>query len=251
MPVQIGKAGTGAREIARKRAVRIYGCLFGFLTGGSLFLLVGNKLLHFNLWILNLIGWLGIGFGIGLIVVIYKVVLDPKEDIDRTIDRAMRGAKAEEEVSDILEELPKGYAVFNDFPCPMGNIDHIIIGPTGIFVVETKSHSGEITLSPDKKLLRNSKPLEKDFLKQVLEQCFWLKKKLIGPNEKAPFITPIVVFTRAFVKVYQPVKGVRIVNKKWLVKDIVENNGKIRKDELNRIFYELLRLKDRASTIRE
>lgn len=95
--------------------------------------------------VLNLIGWLGIGFGIGLLIAVYKVLSDPKEDIDKTIDRAIRGAKAEEKVSDILEGLSKGYAVFNDFRCPMGNIDHIAIGPTGIFVVETKSPRGEIT----------------------------------------------------------------------------------------------------------
>ncbi|WP_084062218.1 nuclease-related domain-containing protein [Desulfofundulus thermosubterraneus] len=45
----------------------------------------------------------------------------------------------------------------------MGNIDHIMVGPTGVFVIETKSHFGEITFSPDGNLLLDGKPLEKDF----------------------------------------------------------------------------------------
>lgn len=82
----------------------------------------------------------------------------------------------------------------------MGNIDHIVVGQTGVFVIETKGHSGEITLSPEGELLRDGKPLEKDFLKQVLGQCFWLKEKLSGRGIKVPYINAVVVFTRAFVK---------------------------------------------------
>ncbi|MDQ0286814.1 hypothetical protein J2Z49_001931 [Desulfofundulus luciae] len=125
----------------------------------------------------------------------------------------------------------------------MGNIDHIVVGPKGVFVIETKGHSGEITLSPDGNLLRDSKPLDKDFLKQVLGQSFWLKEKLAGPDGRAPFVNPVVVFTRAFVKVYQPVKSVRIVNKKWLINYITENKGRLEKEEVDRIFYRLLSMK--------
>lgn len=243
VPVQFGKAGAGAREMARKRTVRIYGVLFIFLAVSGISNLLANRLLHVNSYLLNLIGWLALGGSLGLLIVVCRALLDPKKEIDKTIDQAIMGARAEEKVSEILGGLPKGYAVFNDFPCPMGNIDHIVVGPTGVFVIETKSHSGEITLSPDGNLLRDGKPLEKDFLKQVLGQSFWLKEKLAGPDGRAPFVNPVVVFTCAFVKVYQPVKSVRIVNKKWLLGCITENKSRLETEELDRIFYRLLSMK--------
>lgn len=82
----------------------------------------------------------------------------------------------------------------------------------------------------------------------MLGQSFWLKEKLAGPNGKTPFVNPVVVFTRAFVKVYQPVKSVRIVNKKWLVSCITENKSRLEEEELSRIFYRLLSLKSEMAT---
>lgn len=47
-------------------------------------------------------------------------------------------------VSNYLNTLPKDYFVFNDVNLPGkgGNIDHVVIGPTGIYVIETKNYSG-------------------------------------------------------------------------------------------------------------
>ncbi|MGI9952489.1 nuclease-related domain-containing protein [Moorellaceae bacterium AZ2] len=181
MPVQIGKAGVGAREMAKKRAIRVCLAIIAFIVLGSILTYIGNRLLRFDSWLAYLAGMLILGLGIGFLVAVIKASTgkDGKE-IKIGITRAVKGAGAEEKVSEILGELSKEYAISNDFPCPMGNIDHIVVGPTGVFVIETKNHSGEITVSSKGELLRNGKPLEKDFFKQVLGQCFWLKEKLSG-----------------------------------------------------------------------
>jgi len=56
----------------------------------------------------------------------------------------MKGDEGEKLVSLCLEDLPRGYFVFNDVNIPggKGNFDHIVIGPTGIFLIETKNYSG-------------------------------------------------------------------------------------------------------------
>ncbi|NMC58653.1 MAG: NERD domain-containing protein, partial [Candidatus Methanofastidiosa archaeon] len=56
----------------------------------------------------------------------------------------IKGDEGEKLVSLYLEDLPGGYFVFNDVKIPggKGNIDHLVIGPTGIFVIETKNYSG-------------------------------------------------------------------------------------------------------------
>lgn len=50
-----------------------------------------------------------------------------------------KGIRGEQIVANYLNKLPADYSVFNDvkFPGSYGNLDHIVIGPNGIFVIET------------------------------------------------------------------------------------------------------------------
>ena len=64
----------------------------------------------------------------------------------------IRGLKGENEVFKCLETLPKDYFIFNDVKLPGkgGNIDHIVIGPSGVFVIETKNYSGKYRINGNK-----------------------------------------------------------------------------------------------------
>ena len=59
------------------------------------------------------------------------------------------GAEGEEQTARALVGLErKGYSILHDrmaFGCP-GNIDHVVIGPTGVFVIETKSWQGKVKI---------------------------------------------------------------------------------------------------------
>jgi len=61
------------------------------------------------------------------------------------------GAEGEETVAQYLNVLGHPYRVIHDVVLPEigGNIDHIILGPNGIFVIETKNHNGFITCNGD------------------------------------------------------------------------------------------------------
>jgi len=57
------------------------------------------------------------------------------------------GAEGERQTAAILAELEDlGYRVLHDrrIPGTRANIDHIVVGPTGVYVVETKSWSGDV-----------------------------------------------------------------------------------------------------------
>ena len=58
------------------------------------------------------------------------------------------GIKGEERTSSILRELPKGYEVFSSVQLStnegMAELDHVIVGENGVFVVEVKNHNGTI-----------------------------------------------------------------------------------------------------------
>ena len=59
------------------------------------------------------------------------------------LERRDRGAAGEEQVGGLLDCLCENrWLVIHDASLGRGNIDHILIGPAGIFTVETKSHPG-------------------------------------------------------------------------------------------------------------
>jgi len=56
-----------------------------------------------------------------------------------------QGAEGEEVVGQILEGLrEEGWCVIHDVSFGRGNIDHIVVGPGGIFTIETKSRGGKV-----------------------------------------------------------------------------------------------------------
>ena len=61
------------------------------------------------------------------------------------VERRDRGAMAEEQVGALLDTLPaERWRVIHDATLGRGNVDHIAIGPAGVFTIETKSHPGPI-----------------------------------------------------------------------------------------------------------
>lgn len=54
------------------------------------------------------------------------------------------GALGEREVGALLDKLPDGWTSFHALPVGSGeaDIDHLVVGPGGVFVVNTKSHQG-------------------------------------------------------------------------------------------------------------
>jgi Nuclease-related domain len=61
------------------------------------------------------------------------------------VDRWGRGAAGEELVGEALDGLREcGWFALHDVQLDRGNIDHVLIGPAGIFTIETKSHRGRL-----------------------------------------------------------------------------------------------------------
>lgn len=62
------------------------------------------------------------------------------------------GARGEQAVARVLEQLPVDYTVFHGLRLPGAaagpgaDLDHVVLGPSGIVVIETKCWSGRVTL---------------------------------------------------------------------------------------------------------
>jgi len=66
--------------------------------------------------------------------------------VSRKLRRVQHGAQGEEEVTQLLSRLPDDYILVNDVALPrgLGNVDHVVLGPCGIVVIETKRYQGHI-----------------------------------------------------------------------------------------------------------
>lgn len=69
-------------------------------------------------------------------------------ELKKRITDADTGARAEQDVAEALESLPDDYYVFHDLEFPGFNIDHVVLGPNGIFLVEV-NYSPVLLCPPD------------------------------------------------------------------------------------------------------
>jgi Nuclease-related domain len=137
--------------------------------------------------------WPAIFLAIGLLVVLHRLagkgrVLDP--------ERLRRGILGEEAVAEALAGLPSSYLVLHGLPTGHGDVDHVVIGPTGVFALETKAWEGSFYRSRGQ-LYSNGKPAD-HVLRQARGAAGQVRQLLLaaGINE---WVEAVVVATRASV----------------------------------------------------
>jgi len=223
------KAGASVYKMAETRGRQINVLLIAAIVVAlvTIFLLVNSDRLGLG------------GASILLLLLLLRVLPDIIDRVTRkkarAEKRAIRGAKAEVRVAELLSQLPEGYEALHDIESQFGNIDHVLLTQTGaVFLLETKSHYGKIQFQ-ENELRLNRKKLEKDFKNQALSNTYWLRDeihKIIGTDV---WITPILVFTNAFVPRSDPIKGVYVINAKFLTSTITRLS---RRDKSNHEVWE-------------
>jgi hypothetical protein len=75
-----------------------------------------------------------------------------------------RGAHGERHTARLLDRLTRdGFVVFHDLAVPdsEANVDHLVIGPTGVFVIDSKQWSGSVQQGADGLVWHNHYPLDR------------------------------------------------------------------------------------------
>src|SRR4029077_20733529 len=111
--------------------------------------------------------------------------------------RLNRGERGELHVADVLEELrSEGYKPVHDIVGNGFNVDHVIVGPGGVFAIETKYRSGkgQITFRNTEGVFVGDRLEEKDCLKQARGSAAAISKLIHENCRKREWVTPIVVF---------------------------------------------------------
>ena len=110
--------------------------------------------------------------------------------------------------------------ILNDIKFKYGNIDHAVIRLGGtIFLVETKSHKGNVT-TDGMRILINATPLKTSPIAQVMRSIRWIRnltKPLFG---KTLWIVAVLVFPNARVMVKRSVKRVNVISADRLIEFI-------------------------------
>ena len=132
------------------------------------------------------------------------------------LERRDVGASAEEQVGGLLDQLA-GWRVIHDASFGRGNVDHILIGPTGVFTVETKSHPGPVRVTG----VHGATLRQAHAQRKAVEAITGLK------------VEPLLVFSRAWVD--RPLarrKGVRVLPARMLLGYVTRRRPSLSAEEV-------------------
>lgn len=123
------------------------------------------------------------------------------------------GARGEFLVGEELEKLYKeGFHVFHDYySVDRGNVDHFVVGPPGVFAIETKAWKGEIMVKDDKFQV-DGRPRSKDPINQVRGEAKDVRRLIADACGATYWVNPIVCFSNGELRHYGPVRGVEVTD---------------------------------------
>lgn len=140
-----------------------------------------------------------------------------------------KGADGEERTGRLLARLPSEFVVCHDLSIPgsRANIDHVVIGPTGLFTIETKSYRGGVTIN--RGTVRSGGRRREGVAAQAAGQA-----RVVAARTGRPVRSLVVVHGGVDVGWFSTpvVDGVRFCSPKRLVKVIRAGAGSLTAEEV-------------------
>jgi len=119
----------------------------------------------------------------------------------RNLYRVRKGRLGERLVTQLMTRLSDDYYLINDVVLAHGNVDHVLVGPCGILVLETKNVRGEIVCEGDNWTV-NGRPV-KSYSKQAKAAAMALRHRLAASHLRLQdeYIEAAVVLADPFCRV--------------------------------------------------
>jgi len=177
-------------------AVLVGGALAGFMLGAILRLRSGGlRSLSAHVWALAVLEVAIVaGFLLGL-----RRLHKYTDKLARERITWLRGAQGEALVAWYLRDLPNTWHVFNNVELwKQGDLDHVLIGPGGLFCISTKANRGLYTVAPGGKYSLNGQ--ETDHIHEAQRLAMELKDRLQGILGDVPWIQPVLVAPFAYIE---------------------------------------------------
>ncbi len=120
------------------------------------------------------------------------------------LESFLKGARGEESVARALSFLPAPHRVYHGLPSADGllgggDYDHVVVGPAGIFLVETKSWYGRITVRDGAVLYDGNQP-DRPPLEQVKDAAGALRRELRERVYRKLDVQPVLCFAQGYVQ---------------------------------------------------
>ena len=142
--------------------------------------------------------------------------------------------------------MHQGYCVFHDFPADCFNIDHILVGPSGVYAVETKARQKPCTGNPsqDAAVSFNGHVLEFPKWKEIkpvdqaIRQAKWLANWLSSSVGEDISVRAILALPGWYVKRKSP-DGIWVGNPKELRLSIPKQKHVLTQKQIKAICHQL------------
>jgi hypothetical protein len=212
-----GKAGQYAKSEAEKRLNQILMCIAGVIVTAGFILGVGFGYLAFP-QVFRFLPWArriapavyGFGFlaieSLALVVFLYlkRIVRRPMDRLHKERVHYLHGGQTEALVAYALRSLDDDWHLFNGVAMKGGgDVDHVLIGPGGLFCLSTKSARGIYAKGQEGKVTLNGKPntdvVEAQRLAMTLRH--WLEARLQPDHgvKSIPYVQPVLIVPFAYV----------------------------------------------------
>lgn len=156
-----------------------------------------------------------------------------------------KGATGEAIVGVILNNFPDDFRVIHDLTTPYGNVDHVVIGSTGAYIIDTKNWKGVVAADGNGELLLNGKPTDKPEIKNLSRRIMSIREKIKVLSSLDPYVQGLFAFPSAYVEAKWGTTGyVNCVRDEQLYDYIVGNkkNKKLDKKTIESISQAFLAL---------
>jgi hypothetical protein len=138
------------------------------------------------------------------------------------IRRIKLARDGERSVGQGLEELrDAGYSVYHDILGDSFNVDHLLVGPAGVFTIETKTWKkphgmrAEILVDGDSLTFNGKAPI-RDPVSQARAQASWIADVLRRSTGTEYPVISVVVFPGWWVEIASPPRRLWVLNDKML-----------------------------------
>jgi hypothetical protein len=158
-----------------------------------------------------------------------------KEKPQSTTNIAL-GQGAEFAIQHELKKLPPSFKIRCNHPSiyGVGDIDAIVVGPTGIFIIEIKGHKGKFIQRGNElhrlKRYHREHDVEKDFIRQCLNQRHSIEEILKDELHYSPLVQSIIVFPSPEARICiesGKIFDIHIIGKDALLPIICNPNSKV------------------------
>jgi hypothetical protein len=154
------------------------------------------------------------------------------------ITRLRLGRQGEQAVGQGLEQLrSEGYAVYHDLVADGFNVDHVLVGPAGVFTIETKTWSkpvrgqAELLVDGDTITINGHRPA-RDPVPQARAQSSWISDVLRRSTGRPFPVSPVILIPGWWIETRSKPSNLWIVNDKALPKFLAREKRRLEDDEV-------------------